>query len=272
MADGGADVVSLLERAELLADSGELDAAAALAGRALDAAGTPVDRADALLLAAELAALGGDLGRARELVADLDLGAVDAAELLARAGSLALTFDDPRGAADLFARAAAADPRFADAHHGLGVARELMGDRAGMIAAFQRVRELDAAAEPPAWRFSDDEFVAIAEAAMSELPDPVIALLENVPILVDDAPSADIIAEGYDARLLGLFSGVPLPHKSHVTEQQPVIDAIHLYQRNLERVCQGADELADEIRTTVLHETAHFFGLEDDDLEDIGLG
>lgn len=265
-------MVSLLERAELLADSGDLDRAAGLTREAMRAARTPVDRADAVLLAAELAALSGTPDEARALVADLDLPALEAPELLARAGSLLLSFEDAAGAARLFERATEVAPDFADAHHGLGVARELLGDRAGMVAAFQRVRVLDAAAEPPAWRFSDDEFVEIAEAAMAELPEQIIALLENVPILVDDAPSEDIVAEGYDARLLGLFSGIPLPHKSHVTEQQPVVDAIHLYQRNLERECQGADELADEIRTTVLHETAHFFGLEDEDLEDIGLG
>ena len=50
------------------------------------------------------------------------------------------------------------------------------------------------------------------------------------------------------------------------------LDAIHLFQRNLEAAAGSREELEDEIRITVLHETAHFFGLEDDDLEAIGLG
>jgi len=46
---------------------------------------------------------------------------------------------------------------------------------------------------------------------------------------------------------------------------------IRLFKRNLERIAHDLDDLAEEVRITVLHETAHYFGLEDDDLEKIGL-
>mgnify|MGYP001602101261 FL=1 len=65
---------------------------------------------------------------------------------------------------------------------------------------------------------------------------------------------------------------MPYPEKSSVTGAIPHLDAIHLYQRNIERVCRSRDEVASEIRTTVLHETGHFFGLSEEDLEEMGLG
>ena len=46
---------------------------------------------------------------------------------------------------------------------------------------------------------------------------------------------------------------------------------ILLFRGNLSRACVDADHLAEEIRITVLHETAHYFGLDDDDLEKLGL-
>jgi predicted Zn-dependent protease with MMP-like domain len=80
------------------------------------------------------------------------------------------------------------------------------------------------------------------------------------------------VREGVDPRLLGLFSGVPLPDKTAVGPPAPVLDAIHLFQHNLERACRDREQLRAEIRITVLHETAHFFGLDDEDLEKLGLG
>jgi predicted Zn-dependent protease with MMP-like domain len=118
---------------------------------------------------------------------------------------------------------------------------------------------------------TEREFEAIAEAALRELPAEVRDRLANVPILVEDLPSEALIREGTDPRLLGLFSGVPLPDKTH-EGQIPALDTIHLFQRNLERAARGRDHLAEEIRITVLHETAHYFGLDDDDLHRLGLG
>ena len=54
-------------------------------------------------------------------------------------------------------------------------------------------------------------------------------------------------------------------------ELEPSITTIHLFKRNLERIAGDLDELAEEVRITVLHETAHYFGLDDEDLERLGL-
>jgi predicted Zn-dependent protease with MMP-like domain len=160
---------------------------------------------------------------------------------------------------------------WADGYHGLGMVYAERGDHERMTAAWLRVRELDLEALPSPLHMELDEFERLAEAALAELPEDARALLENVPVLIDTMPSEELIAEGTDPRLLGLFTGVPLPEKSIASNQVPHLDAIYLFQHNLESSCYSPEHLAEEIRITVLHETAHFFGLEDDDLGKIGL-
>ena len=87
--------------------------------------------------------------------------------------------------------------------------------------------------------------------------------------MIDDLPSEDIVADGWDPRILGLFQGTPLPED--VTGGTPSVTTILLFKKNLERSCTDKEHLAEEVRVTVLHETAHYFGLDDDDLEKIGL-
>ena len=267
-------------------------AALELAVRALAAAEGDEERADALLLKAEAEL---DLGcgadhdddehghdgddpdhdhdaAARATMAEIARLELGDPIVLTRAGEMYLALDDTRQAESCFLRAIEEDPGQADAHHGLGLIYEDRGDREAMVRAWRDTLRLDGAAPPPPWHMSPAEFEQVAEEAMAELPEEVLARLENVPVLIDDLPSEDLVAEGYDPRLLGLFSGIPLPEKSHISDQRPTIDAVHLYQKNLERQSADKEELADQIRITVLHETAHFFGLEDDDLEELGLG
>jgi predicted Zn-dependent protease with MMP-like domain/Tfp pilus assembly protein PilF len=265
----------LLQAGELeLYSRGDAAAALELATRALEVAQGADERADVLLLRAEAEI---SLEPPRDEAARATLAALEALEpddpsVLTRCGQIHLALGDAARAERAFLAAIEEDPEQADAHHGLGMIYEDRGDRPAMVKAWLDTLRLDRAAPPPPWHLSLDQFEKIAEEAMAELPDEVIRLLENVPVLIEDQPSADLVEEGYDPRLLGLFSGVPLPHKSNVSGQAPVIDSIHLYQSSLERETADVDELAEQIRITVLHETAHFFGLEDDDLHEIGLG
>jgi predicted Zn-dependent protease with MMP-like domain len=198
-------------------------------------------------------------------------GIADDPELLYQAGSLSLSLGELELATSYFAEAVEIDPDMADAVYGLGLAHGLGGNRPEQIRYFLRTLALDESEPPPPWGLSEDEFADLAEAALAELPDDAITRLENVPVLIEPAPDPDLVADGVDPRLLGLFSGIPLPEKSN-EGQAPVLDSVHLYQRNLERHCRDRDELVAEIRITVLHETAHFFGLDDHDLDGMGLG
>ena len=77
--------------------------------------------------------------------------------------------------------------------------------------------------------------------------------------------------DGTDPRILGLFSGVARARPERA-RRRPSGSVIQLFQRNLERDARDEEDLADEIRITVLHETAHYFGYDEDDLERLGLG
>ena len=76
---------------------------------------------------------------------------------------------------------------------------------------------------------------------------------------------------GVDPRSLGLFSGTAYPDKSKLGGQDGLSQII-LFRRNLERLSGDEDELREEVRATLLHETGHFFGMDDAELEDVGLG
>src|SRR5262249_817829 len=127
------------------------------------------------------------------------------------------------------------DAEDADAWHALGCVFEQQGDAEGMIGAWQKVRELDLRAPRPPWALSEAAFEKVAESALGELPERVRELLANVPILISDVPAVEIVADGFDPRMMGFFSGVPYPEKSHLAGQPPHLDCIFLYQRNIER-------------------------------------
>jgi predicted Zn-dependent protease with MMP-like domain len=159
----------------------------------------------------------------------------------------------------------------ADARHLLGNVLEELGDTHGMVREWLLVRRLDAADDPPRPRLSPKHFERVAERALAELPEALRAQLGNVAILVDDRPTELLVRDGVDPRLLGLFSGVSMPNQSTLGGA-PYPNVITLFQRNLEEEADDDAELAEQIRITVIHETAHYFGLSDDDLERLGLG
>lgn len=159
----------------------------------------------------------------------------------------------------------------ADARHLLGLVLEELGDSRGAVREWVRVLRLDRAADPARPLVSRRRFVEIAEEALEGLPPALLDRLHNVAVLVDDRPTEDMVRDGIDPRLLGLFSGVAMPDQSTLGGA-PYPEVIHLFQRNLEAEVESKEELAEQIRITVLHETAHYFGLDDEQLERLGLG
>ena len=167
------------------------------------------------------------------------------------------------------------DPRFTDALHALGLLHEERGDMKKMVQVFLQVRERDLAEPPAPWGVSRDRFEELAEQALAELPELLRSHLENVPVIAADYPAVELCAEGSDPRMMGFFSGVPYPEKAsmeEITNRLPHLDCVFLYQRNIERACRSTIEVEEEIRKTLIHETGHFFGLSEEELEDMGLG
>ena len=158
----------------------------------------------------------------------------------------------------------------ADARHLLGHACDEKGDRKGMVKEWLAVLRLDAVNDDPTPMMSAKRFEKVAAAALDELPEEILAHLRSVPIFVEDRPSEALVLEGLDPRTLGLFHGIAMPDRS-VLGSGTETGLIHLFQRNLEREATDADDLAEQIRITVLHETAHYFGAGEDDVQRFGL-
>ena len=67
--------------------------------------------------------------------------------------------------------------------------------------------------------------------------------------------------------ILGLYRGVPLPHKS-VADPRPITDMIFLYRRPiLDYWCETGEDLYRVVRHVLIHEIGHHFGFSDDDME-----
>jgi predicted Zn-dependent protease with MMP-like domain len=115
-------------------------------------------------------------------------------------------------------------------------------------------------------------FEALVRQALATLPPDLRQVLDNVAIVVEDWPSeAEMVLAGLgpDETLFGLYIGVPLTERtSSYTLALP--DKIIIYQGPLEDACQTTAELVKEVRTTVIHEVAHHFGISDARLTELG--
>jgi predicted Zn-dependent protease with MMP-like domain/Flp pilus assembly protein TadD len=260
----------ILLAAESYALEGDAKEALRLVERALDVAEEEDEYVDAILLKAEIQLGDGDPEAAIAALAELPPVALPSAALELRAGDAFLEVEDFDRAAEHFTRAAALEPENADAMYGLGLGAEARGAAAEMITHFQRVRVLDGKAPALPWSVTEDRMEELVEAALAELPERAQKLLENVPVMVEAYPSEEVVGDGFDPRGLGLFAGVPFPEQSALSGP-PHLEAVFLYQRNIERVARSTAEVEAEIRTTLLHETGHFFGLDEEDLAELGL-
>ena len=110
---------------------------------------------------------------------------------------------------------------------------------------------------------SEEEFEKIVIAELDELPDEMVDGLENLVFVTEDRP-----ADG-SLDLLGLYEGVALTERdSYGFGELP--DRIVLYREPLLAVAADLDELRDEIHVTLVHEIAHYYGIDDDQLHELG--
>lgn len=121
-----------------------------------------------------------------------------------------------------------------------------------------------------------EEIGRIGQAVLDELPEPFRSHVRSVPVRVQDFPDEETerdmeLESPFD--ILGLYRGVPLGHDAELGPPRADVDMIFLYRRPiLDRWCETGETLEDIVRDTLLHEIGHHFGMDEDDLERIGLG
>jgi len=108
------------------------------------------------------------------------------------------------------------------------------------------------------------EFEEVAQEAFEQLPEQFTSRVDNVRIVVEDYPSDDALERSHASRttLLGLYQGIPLPHRGSWYGTYPAIpDKITLYRKNIEAVCRNDEEIRAQIRGVLYHELGHYFGM-----------
>jgi predicted Zn-dependent protease with MMP-like domain len=116
------------------------------------------------------------------------------------------------------------------------------------------------------------QFEALVLRALDTIPEPIRARMDNVDVVIEDRPTARLLAElemDPDDALFGLYEGTPLIERG-ITANPLMPDKITIFQRPLEEACETEEEITEEVRRTIVHEVAHHFGFDEDRLADLG--
>ncbi|MEO0514665.1 MAG: metallopeptidase family protein [Planctomycetota bacterium] len=133
-------------------------------------------------------------------------------------------------------------------------------------------------------RSERDEFDRLLDGEVEALPPAIFELLDEVPLIVDDEPSAELLQSlgmtpGEDD-LCGLHDATPFTEQS-VEHGFEMPGQIMLFRGPIQRLAAEISdesggrfgrELRRQIHITLLHEIGHHFGLEEDDLQRLGYG
>jgi len=110
---------------------------------------------------------------------------------------------------------------------------------------------------------SEERFGEMIEDALASIPPQLADRMDNVAIFVED--------EAKGQRLLGLYEGIPLTKRSAGYGVGGVMpDRITLYRKAICSHCSTEAEVAEQVRTTLVHEVAHHFGISDPRLRELG--
>jgi predicted Zn-dependent protease with MMP-like domain len=116
-----------------------------------------------------------------------------------------------------------------------------------------------------------EEFEALVEKAIDNLPQEFKSKLENVDVVVEEWPTRGQLRQAkhiHPAQLLGLYQGVPQTRRGQ-GYALVLPDKISIFQRPIEAQCRFDDEIEAKIEEVVRHEIAHHFGLDDETLRKI---
>ena len=116
-----------------------------------------------------------------------------------------------------------------------------------------------------------ERFEQLVEEALREIPKRFRKAIHNVAVVVEQEPAPDVLDElevPPGDTLLGLYQGTPLTQRSW-GHGNSLPDRISIYQGPIEDACNDEDEIRDCIDETVIHEFGHYFGMSEEQIEEI---
>ena len=114
-------------------------------------------------------------------------------------------------------------------------------------------------------------FTQLVEEALKEIPRRFRKEMKNVAVVVEDEPSPELLEEmgiEPDDSLFGLYQGTPLTERRWDFGNN-LPDKISIYQKPTEEACESDDDIRDCIAETVIHEFGHYFGMSEEEIEEI---
>jgi predicted Zn-dependent protease with MMP-like domain len=116
-----------------------------------------------------------------------------------------------------------------------------------------------------------DRFSRLVEEALQEIPARFRSEMQNVAVVVEDEPAPELLEEMEvepGDTLFGLYQGTPLPERGW-TYGNTLPDRISIYQLPIEEACEDDEEIRDCVAETVIHEFGHYFGMSEEEIEEI---
>jgi tetratricopeptide (TPR) repeat protein len=180
-------------------------------------------------------------------------------------------------AEQMLARVLGLDPDNAHALYYRAQVLEHLGRAVDAERLYVQAAEIAPDQYPLPIRIEPVELEGVAEEALRRLPAPVRRYVRNCPILIEDLPERELVVrENVSPSVMGLFLGTPATEPgaspSWGTEPKVAPDRIVLFKRNLEKAAESRADLIEQIQITVKHEIGHFLGLDEDELERLGIG
>jgi predicted Zn-dependent protease with MMP-like domain len=116
---------------------------------------------------------------------------------------------------------------------------------------------------------SEERFEALVADALDSIPPEYADEMDNVAVIIEDWPTPEQL-DGRRGTLLGLYEGIDLPDRSPLSYSGVMPDRITIFRGPLCELARDEDDLAHQVRVTVLHEVGHYFGLSDERLHELG--
>lgn len=234
----------MLNAAELLIHPlADLEGAIELCDEVLEFVDTREEIVDAMLLKCDALLARGDDEDARRVLDALPEGPYEQPGQSYLVGRARFEVGDADQAEAHLQDALREDPRNPDVHYYLGLVRDQRRDWRGATTSFLECRELDRELPRPPWSMPREQFQRTVTRALEQVEPGLTRALEGALVIVDDQPGVEVVAEGVDPRASVLIDGVGEPPPG----AEARVVRVFVYQRNVERLCAGIEELDDEI-------------------------